>query len=90
MQLEFSDNEGRQQIYTSCSYSLEAVCTTDQVLKQCHKQKVEKCNRLSSGPCPLFLYTYQGNAEHYGASVSEVTAWQYVLMKVLVSREFQK
>ena len=51
-QLQFSDNEGRQRIYTFCSYSSEPNCTTDQALKQCHQQKVEKCNRLSSGPCP--------------------------------------
>ena len=29
-QLQFSNNEGRQRIYTSCSYSLEPVCATDQ------------------------------------------------------------
>ena len=27
-QLQFSDNERRQQIYTSCSYSSEPACTT--------------------------------------------------------------
>ena len=51
-QLQFSDNEGRQRIYTSCSYSSEPVCAADQALKQCPQQKVEKCNRLSSGPYP--------------------------------------
>ena len=28
-QLQFSDNEGRQQMYTSCSYSSESICITD-------------------------------------------------------------
>ena len=51
-QLQFSDNKGRQRIYTSCNYSSEPICATDQVLKQCHQQKVDKCNRLSNGPCP--------------------------------------
>ena len=51
-QLPFSGNKGRQRNYTSCSCSSEPVCDTDQALKQCHHQKVEKCNRLSSGRCP--------------------------------------
>ena len=38
-QLQFSDSEGRQQIHTSCSYSSEPVCATDQALKHCHQQE---------------------------------------------------
>ena len=41
VQLQFSDNEGRQRISlekkkSSRGYSLEPVCTTDLALKQCH------------------------------------------------------
>ena len=43
-QLQFSDSEGRQGIYTSCSYSSKHICTTDCMLKHYHQQKVEKYN----------------------------------------------
>ena len=34
------DNKGRQRIYTTCSYSSEPVCATDQALKHCHEARL--------------------------------------------------
>ena len=64
---EFSDNKGRQRIYTSGSYSSDPVCATDQALKQCHQQKVEKCNCLSSGPCPRAIKEVKPREKIYQA-----------------------
>ena len=49
------------------SYSLEPVCATDQALKQCHQQQVEKCNRLSNGPCPRAIKSVKSREKMYQA-----------------------
>ena len=38
-----------------CSYCSEPVCTTERALNRSHQQKVEKCNRLLSGPYPCTI-----------------------------------
>ena len=43
------------------------VYTTDQVLKQCHEQKVEKCNRLSSGPAHVQFKYVKSREKMYQA-----------------------
>ena len=63
-QLQFSDNRGRQRIYISSSTSPETVCATNQMLKQCHQQKVEKCNRAVAAHAKLSKLNHVRTSRH--------------------------